>query len=72
MPYDEFLSVQLAGDLMPNATKEQVLATGFNRNHPITQEGGVIQEEYQSYYVVDRTNTLGKGILGLTLMRQMP
>ncbi|MCK0137459.1 DUF1549 domain-containing protein, partial [Arenibacter sp. S6351L] len=35
--------------------------------HPITQEGGVIQEEYQSYYVVDRTNTLGKGILGLTL-----
>ena len=67
MPYDEFLKVQLAGDLMPNATKEQVLATGFNRNHPITQEGGVIQEEYQSYYVVDRTNTLGKGILGLTL-----
>jgi hypothetical protein len=67
MPYDGFLKVQLAGDLMPNATKEQVLATGFNRNHPITQEGGVIQEEYQSYYVVDRTNTLGKGILGLTL-----
>jgi len=67
MPYDEFLTEQLAGDLMPNATKEQVLATGFNRNHPITQEGGVIQEEYQSYYVVDRTNTLGKGILGLTL-----
>ena len=67
MPYDEFLRVQLAGDLMPNATKEQILATGFNRNHPITQEGGVIQEEYQSYYVVDRTNTLGKGILGLTL-----
>lgn len=67
MPYDQFLSVQLAGDLMPDATKEQVLATGFNRNHPITQEGGVIQEEYQSYYVVDRTNTLGKGILGLTL-----
>ncbi|WP_146032858.1 DUF1549 domain-containing protein, partial [Arenibacter sp. NBRC 103722] len=61
MPYDEFLTEQLAGDLMPNATKEQVLATGFNRNHPITQEGGVIQEEYQSYYVVDRTNTLGKG-----------
>lgn len=67
MPYDEFLNVQLAGDLMPNASKEQILATGFNRNHPITQEGGVIQEEYQSYYVVDRTNTLGKGILGLTL-----
>ena len=67
LPYDEFLTMQLAGDLMPNADKEQILATGFNRNHPITQEGGVIQDEYQSYYVVDRTNTLGKGILGLTL-----
>lgn len=67
MPYNEFLTEQLAGDLLPNATKDQILATGFNRNHPITQEGGVIQEEYQSYYVVDRTNTLGKGILGLTL-----
>ena len=67
LPYDDFLTWQLAGDLLPNATKEQILATGFNRNHPITQEGGVIQEEYRSYYVVDRTNTLGKGILGLTL-----
>ncbi len=67
IPYDEFLTLQLAGDLMPNATKEQILATGFNRNHPITQEGGVIQEEYQSYYVSDRANTLGKGILGITL-----
>ncbi|MEA1786985.1 PSD1 and planctomycete cytochrome C domain-containing protein [Arenibacter sp. GZD96] len=67
MPYDEFITLQLAGDLLPNATLEQVLATGFNRNHPITQEGGVIQEEYQSYYVTDRTNTLGKGILGITL-----
>ncbi len=67
LPYDEFLTMQLAGDLMPNAGLEQVLATGFNRNHPITQEGGVIQEEYHSYYVSDRTNTLGKGILGLTL-----
>ena len=67
LPYDEFLTWQLAGDLLPNATKEQVLATGFNRNHPITQEGGVIQEEYRTNYVLDRTNTLGKGILGLTL-----
>ncbi len=67
LPYDDFLTWQLAGDLLPEATKEQILATGFNRNHPITQEGGVIQEEYRSYYVVDRTNTLGKGILGLTL-----
>jgi len=67
LPYNEFLTWQLAGDLLPNATKEQVLATGFNRNHPITQEGGVIQEEYRVNYVLDRTNTLGKGILGLTL-----
>jgi len=67
LPYDEFLTMQLAGDLMPDADKEEVLASGFNRNHPITQEGGIIQEEYRSYYVVDRTNTLGKGILGLTL-----
>ncbi|WP_299530573.1 PSD1 and planctomycete cytochrome C domain-containing protein [Ulvibacterium sp.] len=67
MPYDDFLTWQLAGDLLPNATKEQILATGFNRNHPITQEGGVIQEEYRTNYVLDRTNTLGKGILGMTL-----
>ena len=67
MPYDQFLTWQLAGDLLPDATMEQILATGFNRNHPITQEGGVIHEEYLSYYVVDRTNTLGKGILGITL-----
>lgn len=67
LPYDEFLTWQLAGDLLPNTTKEQLLATAFNRNHPITQEGGVIQEEYRINYVLDRTNTLGKGILGLTL-----
>ncbi|KKM57977.1 hypothetical protein LCGC14_1550070, partial [marine sediment metagenome] len=67
MPYDRFLTWQLAGDLLPDANKEQILATGFNRNHPITQEGGVIQEEYRTNYVLDRTNTLGKGILGITL-----
>ena len=67
LPYDDFLTWQLAGDLLPNATKEQILATEFNRNHPISQEGGVIREEYRINYVLDRTNTLGKGILGLTL-----
>jgi hypothetical protein len=67
LSYDRFLTWQLAGDLLPGATPEQVLATGFNRNHPITQEGGVIQEEYQAAYVVDRTNTFGKAILGITL-----
>lgn len=67
MPYDEFLTWQLAGDLLPEANKMHRLATGFNRNHPITQEGGVIQEEYQSAYVADRTNTFGKAVLGITL-----
>jgi hypothetical protein len=67
MPYDRFITLQLAGDLLPDADYETILATGFNRNHPITQEGGVIDEEYRSAYVSDRTNTLGKGILGLTL-----
>ena len=65
-PYDRFVTWQLAGDLLPNPTKEQLLATGFNRNHKITQEGGVIQEEYRIEYVTDRTNTFGKAFLALT------
>ncbi|MES2828443.1 MAG: PSD1 and planctomycete cytochrome C domain-containing protein [Bacteroidota bacterium] len=67
MPYDKFITWQLAGDLMPNATKEQLLATGFNRNHKITEEGGVVDEEYRVEYVTDRTNTFGKAIIGVTL-----
>ena len=67
MPYDRFVSWQLAGDLLPDATKETILASAFNRNHKITQEGGVIDEEYRVEYVSDRTNTFGKAFLGLTL-----
>jgi hypothetical protein len=67
MPYDQFITWQLAGDLMPDATKEQLLATGFNRNHKITEEGGVIDEEYRVSYVIDRTNTLGKALIGVTM-----
>jgi len=67
MHYDQFISWQLAGDLMPNSTKEQLLATGFNRNHKITEEGGVVDEEYRVEYVTDRTNTFGKAIIGVTL-----
>lgn len=67
MPYDEFVTWQLAGDLLPQATKEQLLATGFNRNHKITEEGGVIDEEYRIEYVTDRTATFGKALLGVTL-----
>ena len=65
-PYDQFITWQLAGDLLPKPNKEQLLATGFNRNHKITQEGGVIDEEYRVEYVTDRTNTFGKALLGLT------
>ncbi|MEC3906545.1 PSD1 and planctomycete cytochrome C domain-containing protein [Tamlana sp. 2201CG12-4] len=65
-PYDKFIRLQLAGDLLPKKTIETVLATGFNRNHKITQEGGVIDEEYRVEYVTDRTNTFGKAFLGLT------
>ncbi len=67
MPYDQFVTWQLAGDLLPNANKEQVLATGFNRNHMITQEGGVIEEEYRVEYVADRTVTTAKTFMGLTV-----
>ena len=65
-PYDKFLTWQLAGDLLPEPNKEMLLATGFNRNHKITQEGGVIDEEYRIEYVTDRTNTFGKAFLGLS------
>jgi hypothetical protein len=67
LPYDQFVTWQLAGDLLPDATREQILATGFNRNHKITQEGGAIPEEYRTEYVVDRTNTFGKAFLGISL-----
>ena len=67
MPYDQFVSWQLAGDLMPNATKDQKLATAFNRNHPMTAEGGVIEEEFRLNYVFDRTETVGTAFLGLTM-----
>ena len=67
MSYDQFVTWQLAGDLVPNANKEQILATGFNRNHKITEEGGIIDEEYRSMYVTDRTDLFGKGLLGVTI-----
>ena len=66
LPYDKFITWQLAGDLLPEATKEQILATAFNRNHKYTEEGGVIEEEYRVEYVVDKTNTFSKAIIGMT------
>jgi hypothetical protein len=67
MSYDRFLTEQLAGDLLPDATLEQRIATGFGRNHVINSEGGIIEEEYRVEYVTDRVRTLGMAWLGLTL-----
>lgn len=67
LPYDKFITWQLAGDLLPNANKEQILATAFNRNHKYTEEGGVIEEEYRIEYILDKTNTFSKGLLGITM-----
>lgn len=67
MPYDQFVTWQLAGDLLPEPTLEQRIATGFNRNHKITAEGGVIDEEYRVEYVADRAQTLSTAFLGLTM-----
>jgi hypothetical protein len=67
LPYNDFITWQLAGDLLPDASYEQKLATAFNRNHAITQEGGVINEEYVTEYVADRTNTTAAAFMGLTM-----
>ncbi len=67
MPYDQFVTWQLAGDLLPNATKEQRLATTFNRLHSQNAEGGIVNEEFRVEYVMDRTNTFGTAFLGLTV-----
>lgn len=66
-PYDKFIQWQLAGDMMPQPTREMKLATAFNRNHAQNMEGGIIDEEFQSEYVVDRTNTFGDAFLGLSV-----
>jgi len=67
MPYDQFIIEQLAGDQLPNPTKKQKLATAFNRIHPQNMEGGIVQEEFRVEYVADRTNTLGKAFMALSL-----
>jgi hypothetical protein len=65
--YDKFLTYQIAGDLLPDANKETILATAFFRNHKYTEEGGVIDEEYRVSYNIDKTNTFGKAVLGVTI-----
>ena len=67
MHYDEFLTQQIAGDLLPNNNKETILATAFWRNHKYTEEGGVIEEEYRVTNNIDKTRTYGKAILGVTI-----
>jgi len=67
MPYDQFTVEQLAGDLLPNASREQILATAFNRNHMYNGEGGRIPEETRVENVFDRVETTGTVWLGLTL-----
>ena len=67
MPYDQFVTWQLAGDLLPEPTQEQVLATAFNRHHRQTNEGGSVEEEFRVEYVADRVSTFGTAMLGLTL-----
>jgi len=67
VPYDRFLVEQLAGDLLPNRTDAQLIASGFQRNNMVTHEGGTIPEENLANYNADRVKTLGEAVLGLTL-----
>ena len=67
LPYDRFITEQIAGDLLPKPTLEQRIATGFARNHVINSEGGIIDEEYRVEYVADRVRTLSTAWLGLTM-----
>jgi len=66
LPFDQFTTWQLAGDLLPGATQEQVLATAFNRLHQQESEGGSVEEEYRVEYVADRVQTFATTFLGLT------
>ncbi len=67
MPFDQFTIEQLAGDLLPNPTTQQLIATGFNRNHMLNGEGGAIPEEQRNNYVFDRVDTTATTWLALTL-----
>lgn len=67
IPFDRFVTEQMAGDLLPDATVSQKVATGFSRNHVLTTEGGIIDEEYRVEYVADRVHTTATAFLGLSL-----
>ncbi|MBX3443749.1 MAG: PSD1 domain-containing protein [Planctomyces sp.] len=67
LPYDEFLTEQLAGDLIPNAAQDQKVATGFLRNSMINEEGGIDPEQFRMEAMFDRMDAIGKSMLGLTI-----
>ncbi len=67
LPYDQFVTQQLAGDLLPHATTDQILATTFNRLHSQKVEGGSVAEEFRIEYVADRVQTVATSMMGLTL-----
>ncbi|MCB0670043.1 MAG: DUF1553 domain-containing protein [Saprospiraceae bacterium] len=67
MPYDDFVTWQLAGDLLPEGIKDQKIATAFLRMHPQNMEGGIIPEEFRVEYVADRTNTFATAFMGMTM-----
>ena len=67
MPFDQFTIEQLAGDMLPNATLDQKIATAFNRNHSLNAEGGIVPEEFLVEYAVDRVATTSTVWLGLTM-----
>lgn len=66
LPYDQFLIEQIAGDLLPNATQDQIVATGFLRNSMLNEEGAIIAEEFRMFEMFDRMDCLGKAVLGLS------
>jgi hypothetical protein len=67
MPYNRFITEQLAGDLMPAPTRSMLIATAFNRNHQQNLEGGIVEEEFQAEYVMDRTNTFGEAFMAMSV-----
>jgi mono/diheme cytochrome c family protein len=67
LPFDQFTTAQLAGDLLPNPTVEQRIATGFHRNTQINEEGGIDREQFRVDSIIDRVNTTGAVFLGLTI-----
>lgn len=67
MPYDQFIKEQIAGDLMPNATQQQIIATGFLRNSMLNEEGAIVPEQFRMFEVIDRIDCIGKAVMGLTI-----